>query len=72
MYVLLVFFFLLCFLLFLVLGYTNKVPDTKFNGNHRHYFSRPKGDLVDIVNEGKSLGNKDAKGRTPFINFIEI
>ncbi|EGR29141.1 hypothetical protein IMG5_162440 [Ichthyophthirius multifiliis] len=36
-------------------GYTLKVPDAKYNGNHRHFFSKPKGDLVDLLNEGKQL-----------------
>lgn len=33
-----------------VVGCTVKAPEAKFHGNHRHYFARPKGDYVDLVN----------------------
>ncbi|KAL4468003.1 hypothetical protein ABPG72_015873 [Tetrahymena utriculariae] len=53
-------------------GYTVKIPDAKYNGNLRHFFGKPKADYVDLVNTAKSQGQKNSRGKIPFIHFIEV
>lgn len=53
-------------------GYTEKVPDSKYHGNLRHFFAKPLQDYVEYLRDTKNKEREMAVGDNKMKIFIEV
>lgn len=53
-------------------GYCEKVPDSKYHGNQRHFFAKPVQDYVEYLKDTKNKEREIAVGDNKMKIFIEV